>query len=189
MKNNAILKQAVLASFVAIVASVLWFASNKEESVSQQHTNSYIVKANERSELSSFIETLSLKPTHDLKVINAVAVDLTQAQYEQLKLNKALTITPNYQVELAGIKGWARRNWKPLAQIPNYVDADYAHAIGNFGDDVTIGFLDTGIDSIEGSSFGYGLSTDLYGRDKFWGTYDAITNTISNYSNEENGHL
>ena len=188
MKNNAILKQASLASFVAIVASVLWFAPSSDKPSNEPKKASYIVKSSSHSELEASIEALSLSPTHELTIINAIAVDLSPEQLALLKSNKALSITQNHKVELTSVRGWGKRKWQPLADVPRYIEADYAHAIGAFGDDVTIGFLDTGIDSIEGTSFGLGLSTDLYGRDKFWGTYDAITNTISNYSNEENGH-
>jgi serine protease AprX len=41
---------------------------------------------------------------------------------------------------------------------------------------------------LQGTSSDLGLSTDLYGRDKFCGTYDAINKNLRNYSNEESGH-
>jgi serine protease AprX len=87
---------------------------------------------------------------------------------------------------MSGGKSWGKRKWQPKAVVNDLIDANSVHAGYNFGDGVTIGFLDTGLDQLQGTSSG--LSTDLYGRDKFWGTYDAINNTISNYSDEESGH-
>ena len=52
--------------------------------------------------------------------------------------------------------------------VTEQVDATYVHNTGNFGGGVTIGFLDTGLEQLPG------LSSDLYGQDKAWGTYDAI---------------
>lgn len=188
MKNNTILKQTGFISFVAIIASLLWLSSAPDDSTNKQQTRSYIVKSNDSGLLSSIVSDMSLSPTHELSIINAIAVPLTAEQYAQVKANKALTVTENYQVELAGGNAWGKRKWQPRAVVPSAIDADYAHATRNFGDGVTIGFIDTGIDSLPGTSSDLGLSTDLYGRDKFWGTYDAITNTVSNYSNEESGH-
>lgn len=188
MKNKTILKRISFVSFVAMAASLLWLTSAPEELTVEQQTRSYIVKSNDSRVLASLVKEMSLSPTHELSIINAIAVPLTPEQYSKIKSNSAFTITENYKVELSGFNSWIKRRWQPLAVIPDYIDADYAHYYGNYGDDVTIGFLDTGIDSISTSRSGLGLSTDLYGRDKFWGTYDAITNTISNYSNEENGH-
>jgi serine protease AprX len=87
---------------------------------------------------------------------------------------------------MSGGKSWGKRKWQPKAVVNDLIDANSVHAGYNFGDGVTIGFLDTGLDQLQGTSSG--LSTDLYGRDKFWGTYDAMNNTISNYSDEESGH-
>lgn len=187
MKNNSKLKSTSVISFVAIIASVLWFSPSAEKPMKEKAQTSYIVKSKDAKKLKEVIEQHGLKPTHELSIIDAIAVTLTDEQLRQLTQNPTLTITENYQVELTKNR-WGKRKWQPKAVIPSYIDADYAHMIRNFGDDVTIGFLDTGMDSLPGTSSGLGLATDLYGRDKFWGTYDAITNTLSNYSNEESGH-
>ncbi|QOL25957.1 S8 family peptidase [Thalassotalea sp. LPB0316] len=188
MKNNAKLKQTGLLSFVAIIASVLWFTPSADKPSNKQKSTSYIVKSTSAEHAKTLIAELGLSPTHDLSIIDAVAVSLTPEQLAALKVTDGLTITENYQVELSGGNAWGKRKWQPKAVVPSYIDADYAHSARNFGEGVTIGFLDTGIDSLPGTSSGLGLSTDLYGRDKFWGTYDAINNTVSNYSNEESGH-
>ncbi len=127
-------------------------------------------------------------PSHELAIINAVAVNLSQLQLAQLQQSLSIKVTKNHKVTLSGGRAWGKRKWQPKATVPQYIGADTAHAARNFGDGVTIGFLDTGLDQLQGTSSGLGLSTDLYGRDKFWGTYDAINNVISNYSNEESGH-
>ena len=180
-----LIKPISLLSVVTV--SVWFFQPNNTENVTES-TQSYILSAKNYALLASKIQKIGLKPTHELKLINAVAADLTPSQLNLLKQEISLTATPNYQVEMAGGNAWGKRKWQPKSTVPSYIDAHYAHAARNFGDEVTIGFLDTGLDQLQGTSTGLGLSTDLYGRDKFWGTYDAINNSISNYSDEENGH-
>jgi len=175
-------------SMLSLVSITLWISQSEVVTTSTEDTQSYILSAKSYSLLNDEIKKLSIEPTHNLKLINAVAADLTKSQLKQLTKAKAIKATPNYQVEMTGGKSWGKRKWQPKSIVPSYIGADYAHAERNFGDSVTIGFLDTGLDQLVGASSDLGLSTDLYGRDKFWGTYDAINNTISNYSNEESGH-
>ena len=188
MLNRLTFKQAGLYSLVAVVASSVWLINSFSSSPDAIDRDSYIVKSHDTALLQQTMDTLGLTPSHKLDIISAVAVDLTPNERETIAKLGAFQITQNFSVELSGGNAWGKRKWQPKAVIPSYIDADYAHMIRNFGDGVTIGFLDTGIDAIKGTSSGLGLSTDLYGYDKFWGTYDAINNTISNYSNEESGH-
>jgi serine protease AprX len=165
------------------IVNASYLKSNQLES-----TQSYIVSSKNFKLLQSTLRQMQITPTHQLPIIDAVATPLTEQQRNELEQTLDVTITENHQVEMAGGNAWGKRKWQPVATTPDYIDADYAHAEYNFGDAVTIGFLDTGLDQLQGTSNGLGLSTDLYGRDKFWGTYDAINNTLSNYSDEENGH-
>ena len=180
-----ILKPLSLFSVVGVSA---WLVSQLPSEQTKVESQSYIISAKNYELLNNAIDEMQLAPSHQLEIINAVAVDLTELELEQLRQTLAITVSQNYQVELSGGAAWGKRKWQPLSTVPAYVDADVAHAYNNFGDAVTIGFLDTGLDQLHGTSTGLGLSTDLYGRDKFWGTYDAINNSISNYSNEESGH-
>jgi serine protease AprX len=174
-----------LLGFVTILT---WLAIISLNSTINEKTQSYIISAKNYQLLKEKVLVLNVEPSHELAIINAVAVDLTQYQLSELQKNIDVSVTQNHKVELSGGKAWGKRKWQPKSVVNDLIDATSAHASRNFGDGITIGFLDTGLDQLQGTSTGLGLSTDLYGRDKFWGTYDAINNVISNYSNEESGH-
>jgi len=149
----------------------------------KEQLDSYIVKAKNYQQLLGELEALSLKPSHQLPIINAVAISLTNAQLVELKNRISVTTHENSKVSLASAgNGWGTRKWQPMAEVATVIDADFAHYEHNFGDAVTIAFLDTGLDQLAG------LNVDLYGNDKAWGTYDAINNTLHNYDDEHSGH-
>jgi serine protease AprX len=179
--NISIKKIIKPLSLLGIVSISAWFihATLNKNVVSQ--TKSYIISANSYQLLNTELASLEIKPTHQLALIKAVAVTINDNQLLQLKDRLSINVTINHKVELSGY-AWGKRKWQPKAVVPNYIDATSAHSVRNFGDGVTIGFLDTGLDQLSG------LSTDLYGRDKAWGTYDAINNTVSNYDDEASGH-
>lgn len=184
MKSSAYLR-IIKPSLVTILALMLLIGFallkwNNESPLSQ----SYIIAAKDYDGLKNKLVQLNLSTSHELNIINAVAVNLTQAQLELLKQSINVDVTPNYSVELAANNGWRKgqRRWQPEATVAQFIEANDAHSGRNFGDGVTIGFLDTGLDQLSG------LSTDLYGRDKAWGTYDAINNSVHNYDDEANGH-
>jgi len=188
MLNNSIKKITKPLSLLGTITLSVWLVSLLLNTAATTKTQSYIITAADYSLLKEKVEELNLTPSHELAIINAVAVVLSQSQLEQLQQNLSIKVTKNHKVELTSGRAWGKRKWQPKATVPKYIEADFAHAARNFGDGITIGFLDTGLDQLQGTSSGLGLSTDLYGRDKFWGTYDAINNTVSNYSNEESGH-
>lgn len=188
MSNNSVKQLSKPLSLLGAISISVWLVSLLLNTTTNNKAQSYIISAVNYQLLKEKVQGLNVTPTHELAIINAVAVELTQSQLAQLQQNIDVKISQNYKVELSGGNAWGKRKWQPKATVPKYIDADSAHAARNFGDGVTIGFLDTGLDQLQGTSSGLGLSTDLYGRDKFWGTYDAINNSISNYSNEESGH-
>jgi len=173
-----IIKPLSLLSFVGIS---VWLANLTLMTNIEQKTQSYIISAKNYQLLQTSINRLNVVPTHKLPIINAFAVDLSAEQLAQLQEKLSINITKNHKVELSGY-GWGKRKWQPKAVVPEYIDALTAQSERNFGDGVTIGFLDTGLDQLNG------LSKDLYGNDKAWGTYDAINNTVSNYDDEASGH-
>jgi len=175
-------KTVLLFSSAAIF---IWILSDAEIVKEQKTTasNSYIVSAKNYQKLQQAVADLHIKPTHELSIINALAVDLTPEQLASLQSKIKIKVSSNHQVKLSGWKnGQGSRRWQPRSLVADYIGASDAHYYYNFGDGVTIGFLDTGLDQL------FGLSNDLYGRDKAWGTYDAITNTVSNYDDEASGH-
>lgn len=173
------IKQFLLLS--AIVFSI-WLVKSVFVTTPTESAQSYIVSANNYELLQTAIDELDAKPSHELTLISAVAVDLTELQLLQLRKKVRIKVSENYSVKLAGGRAWGKRKWQPKAMVVDYIDADTAHKANNFGDNVTIGFLDTGLDQLSG------LGTDLYGRDKAWGTYDAVNNSVSNYDDEASGH-
>lgn len=142
---------------------------------------SYIISAKNFTLLKENLKQLGVTPSHELKIIDSVAVELTQTQLKALQNKQKIKSSINHKVELDGV-GYGQRKWQPKSVVTEQVDATYVHYSGNYGGGVTIGFLDTGLDQLPG------LSTDLNGRDKAWGTYDAINDTVSNYDDESSGH-
>ena len=182
MLNNSVKKIIKPLSLLSFVALSAWLVSAAFDNTINEESQSYIISAENYSLLQKEVRALNLVPSHELAIINAVAVELNQAQLSQLQQKLTLKVTNNYKVELAGGRAWGKRKWQPKSVVNTLIDASAAHNAYNFGDDVTIGFLDTGLDQLSG------LSTDLYGRDKAWGTYDAVNNSVSNYDDEASGH-
>lgn len=188
MLNNSVKRIIKPLSLLGFVGLSAWLISISLNNTVNDETQSYIISSANYQLLKEKVKELNVTPSHQLAIINAVAVDLNQSQLSQLQQNLEVNVSQNHSVELAGGNAWGKRKWQPKSVVNTLIGASAAHNAYNFGDGVTIGFLDTGLDQLQGTSAGLGLSTDLYGRDKFWGTYDAISNSISNYSNEESGH-
>lgn len=181
-----IIKPLSLLVVVLISAGSIIYTVSYEQKISLKETNvtakkSYIISAKNYELLHQKLAELGAVPSHNLSIIKSLAVSLSLSQLEQLKQKIDVKVSINHMVELSG---WGRGGWRnhPDAVVADYVEATTAHSYYNFGDGVTIGFLDTGLDQL------YGLSTDLYGYDKAWGTYDAITDTVYNNAKESSGH-
>lgn len=159
-----IIKPLSVLSFVGLS---VWLCNVTFNTTIETKKQSYIISAKSYSLLQDELAALQVKPTHQLAIINAVAVSLYEGQLAQLQKKLTVQVTPNHSVEMSGGNAWGKRKWQPKSVVNDLIDASSAHAAYNFGDGVTIGFLDTGLDQLEGTSSG--LSTDLYGRDKFWG--------------------
>lgn len=168
-------------SIIAGVFTLAMFIGFKSVANTAETSKSYIISAKNFSVLKDNLKALGVIPTHELKIIDSVAVDLTKKQLSSLQQKQKITINTNHKVKLNG-QTYGQRRWQPKSVVTEQVDATYVHQMGNFGEGVTIGFLDTGLEHLSG------LSTDLQGRDKAWGTYDAINDTVSNYGLEESGH-
>jgi serine protease AprX len=168
-------------SIIAGVFTLAMVIGFKSVANTDETSKSYIISAKNFSVLKDNLKALGVIPTHELKIIDSVAVDLTDEQLSSLQQKQKVTINTNHKVKLNG-QTYGQRRWQPKSVVTEQVDATYVHQTGNFGEGVTIGFLDTGLEHLSG------LSTDLYGRDKAWGTYDAINDTVSNHGIEESGH-
>ena len=189
LKNSISSKNITIILFVlgllAVLIGFMKLVNISNNSKPANNVKSYIVQSNDFEHLNAVMSANGVPVSHHLKVINAVAAELTERQKSALTDTHGFNIFDNYSVELAGDnngRAVGKRRWQPLATVVDAISADSAHAVNNFGDGVTIGFLDTGLDQLSG------LSVDLYRRDKAWGTYDAVNNTVSNYDDEANGH-
>ena len=167
-----------ICSGLFLVVLLMGFKASSNTAVDVQ---SYIISAKNYALLKSNLKALGVKPSHELTIIDSVAVELTQEQLKALQNKQKIKFTTNHKVELSGL-AYGQRRWQPKSVVTEQVDATYVHYSGNYGGGVTIGFLDTGLDQLPG------MSTDLNGRDKAWGTYDAINDTVSNDGIEESGH-
>ncbi|MFT4926654.1 MAG: serine protease AprX [Phenylobacterium sp.] len=147
-----------------------------------QDSRSYIISAKDYPLLQLKIKQMAVTPSHELALINALAVDLSEQQLLRLSSQMDVNVTDNHQVELSGGMGNGNKKWRPESVVPAAISADAVHSGGNYGAGVTIAFLDTGLDQLPG------IAKDLNGWDKVWGTYDAINNTVSNQDHETNGH-
>ncbi|AZQ83599.1 alkaline serine protease [Colwellia sp. Arc7-635] len=168
-------------SIVSLVISTVVLMGFSSVAENDKEMNSYIISAKNLVVLKDNLKKMGVKPSHELTIIDSVAVELTAEQLAQLKEKQTIKVTTNHKVKLSGIGG-RQRQWQPKSVVTEQVDATYVHNTGNFGGGVTIGFLDTGLEQLPG------LSSDLYGQDKAWGTYDAINDIVSNYGKEESGH-
>lgn len=166
----------------AVVMGIIFsFTSYAKEVKTTQSTTSYILSSKELPSLLKYVEKQGIKPSHQLPIINAVAIELTPKQLEGIKKLFDVDVNKNHQVKSSSW-GVSHKRFEPLASVPYVIDADLSHLIFNQGQGVTIGFLDTGLDQLDG------LALDTKGRDKAWGTYDAINNTVSNSDDEASGH-
>ena len=112
--------------------------------------NSYIVRAQDFEQLKSELERLEVKPTHELQIIKSVAVELTKAQVLDLEQRLDVKITLNHSVETAGTNPPPGQvQFQPDAVIASFINVDQQHYNGNFGDGLTIGYLDTGLDHFQ----------------------------------------
>ncbi|WP_206485342.1 S8 family peptidase [Thalassotalea sp. G2M2-11] len=183
MLVTSIKKITLSLSLLVVIGGVVNFGLQEVTASNAQQRQSYIVSAKNIEKLQESLVQQQLTPTHILPIINAVAVNLTEDELLQLQQTTTIKSTVNHKVKLASNGyGWGKRKWQPSSDVVTYINATDAHSSRNFGDGITIGFLDTGLEQLAG------LTNDLYGRDKFWGTYDAVNNTISNYGGEESGH-
>ena len=170
-----------LISVAGSILTLVMLMGFKSAVVKDEEAQSYIISAKNFTLLKNNLKELGATPTHELKIIDSFAVELTAEQLKSLQEKQEIKVSTNHKVELSGL-GIGQRRWQPKSVVTEQVDATYVHRTGNYGGGVTIGFLDTGLDQLPG------MSVDLNGQDKAWGTYDAINNVISNNGIEENGH-
>jgi serine protease AprX len=153
----------------------------KSTTLEANGVQSYIISAKNFTLLKENLKGIGATPTHELNIIDSVAVELTSGQLKALQNKQEIESSINHKVELTR-GGYGKQRWQPKSVVTEQIDATYVHGSGNYGGGVTIGFIDTGLDQLPG------LVTDLNGQDKAWGIYDAINGSVSNYDDEASGH-
>ncbi|WP_281556750.1 S8 family peptidase [Thalassomonas sp. RHCl1] len=137
--------------------------------------------------MKSKVAELNVTPSHELKIINALALELTTEQLSLLKEQLDIKVTSNHKVELSA-NSRARRANRPPSVVNDLIEAAPVQYQANYGEGVTIAFLDTGLELFPGLA----AQKDGYGRFcgmDFCGSYDAVTDEFSTYNySEESGH-
>lgn len=143
--------------------------------------SSYIVQGQDLDTLRSLVSAEGGNITHELRIINAVAADLTPDQLATLRAAPGIRrIYGNTAVEAAGKpnkdggsdggdSGDGSTAGSAYTDYPSLVDADVLHDQGIDGWGVGIAIVDSGIYS------GPGLAHDRYLMKRIKAVYDATT--------------
>ena len=173
-------------SLLTVISVSSWLLAKPDQTDAQQQTQSYIISAQQYDLLKEKVAALDVVPSHELKIIKALAVELTAEQLALLQQQLEVKVTSNHKVELSS-NSWGQRRNRPESVVNDQVSATQVQQQGNYGGGVTIAFLDTGLEYVSG------LAEDKNGWQRFCGfdfcgAYDAITDTFANVYSEESGH-
>ena len=106
--QNKIRNFSIIAGLFTL-AMVIGFKSVAD---TDKVAKSYIISAKNFSVLKNNLKALGVTPTHELKIIDSVAVDLTDKQLSNLQNKQEITVSSNYKVELSGLS-YGQRRWQP----------------------------------------------------------------------------
>ena len=170
---------ALLVSLIIIITGNKnsQFTIDNANSTNHPPTKSFLIKGKNKY---AAVSTVDATVTHELALIDTIAVSLTKQQFQQIS-NLDVQITPNYSVNSSGL-AWGQRISYSQASAVQMSNAEALHNNYIFGDGVTIAVVDSGFKSLTG------LRQDAYGRNRVYGTYDAIENKIANNYNDGSGH-
>ncbi|MGB5346634.1 MAG: S8 family serine peptidase, partial [Woeseia sp.] len=177
------LKLYVLGAALAVAAGLF-----VQQHVSEPEVRtSYIVQGQDFQAVLAAVSELDGEVTHELSVIRAVAVNLTEKQANRLRKHAAISrLFGNASVEVSGKpdKGGSSGSdgssgdnggYAVETFYPTLVGANQLHQQGIDGWAIGIATIDTGLWSHKG------LITDRYGMLRRKVAYDAITNTVTTY--------
>lgn len=174
-------------SLLTVISISSWLLTKPDQTDAQTQTQSYIISAQQYDLLKSKVAELNVTPSHELKIINALALELTTEQLSLLKEQLDIKVTSNHKVELSA-NSRARRVSRPPSVVNDLIEASEVQYQANYGEGVTIAFLDTGLDlfpGLEAKKDGYGRFCGM----DFCGSYDAVADEFSTYNySEESGH-
>ena len=176
MRTLMSLKKMIIAATLAISLCVAASIPTAEP----ETRTSYIVQGASFDAVLAAVGEFDVEVTHELGIIRAVAVNLTEPEADRLRNHPAVRrLYGNNAVAAAG-KGGGKKSPPPeeepseeempgdgYSEFPSLVDADLLHDQGIDGWGVTIAIVDSGIYS------GPGISQDRYGQDRLKAVYDA----------------
>jgi serine protease AprX len=156
-------------SLAAVLSVSAWVSTNSSRDsrlqaramVTDQVPASYIIQAASLDAARAAVRAAGGTITHELGIIDAVGAQLTPAQSDKLRANRALTLSKDASVKVAGVS--------PSYAVRQTM-ANALHAMGITGQGVGIAFVDTGL-----------WATPLAG-------YDAIRNVVSTSIPDDSGH-
>ena len=141
-------------------------------------TQTYIVQGHELTTLKAAVATVGGEITHELGIINAVAVKLSAAQLRALKgRDEIRRIYADAAVEISGKGGNGDGGGKggniDSTYVPTMTGAADLHAEGTDGTGVTVAVIDTGAWS------DYGITKNPLNEPRMVAQYDAIQDKTS----------
>ena len=89
-------------SLLTVISVSSWLLAKSSIPDVEQQTQSYIISAKQYELLKSKVAELNVIPSHELEIINALAVELTGEQLELLQQQLDVKVTTNHKVELSG---------------------------------------------------------------------------------------
>jgi len=173
-KTKPVLAIGLLSLLIGTVVNNSSFNAQEEQQAS------YLLQAKNMDVLQNALKQAQITPSHELSIINAYAVTVSDSQLKALKTYGDFKVTKNSDVQLSSSVASAYS--EQVSVVNNIVNATSVHQTSNYGAGVTMAFLDTGLRQMSG------LRSDVYGLQKTYGTYDAINNKPLNNDNEINGH-
>jgi serine protease AprX len=163
---------------VAMMAVVLFVSGGvaaPEPSPPTENTTSFIVQGTSVDAVMAAVERVGGTVTHELGIINAVAVAITADQRAKLGGSGGSFRTyGNHEAQLSakGGKGGGSRKLTVETFYTTHLGADALHLEGVNGSGVTIAVLDSGV-------FGdNGLTKNFGGSDRILASYNALTDQV-----------
>ena len=87
-------------SLLGLISLTAWLIHATVDKNADSPKKSYIISANSYQLLQTELAVLNVKPTHQLAIINAVAVSLNADQLTQLQAQLDIKVTQNYKVKI-----------------------------------------------------------------------------------------
>ena len=157
-KSRKLLTLATMLGAISLGSAII--------SDTRVETNAFIVQGTDLAAVQLAVEAVGGTVTHELGVIKALGVELTESQTQRLRDNASIRrVYADRTAEVAGKPS-------PETFYPSQIQADKLHALGITGAGVGVAVIDTGIWAH------VKLNKDSAGNWRHVAQYDAITDTV-----------